>query len=86
MNETTKTVRAVTGKVISNKMDKSATVLIERREKHPVYGKYIRRSSKLHIHDAENACQEGDVVTIEQCRPLCRTKSWRLVEIVGRND
>jgi small subunit ribosomal protein S17 len=86
MNETTKTVRAVTGKVISNKMDKSATVLIERREKHPVYGKYIRRSSKLHIHDAENACQEGDVVTIEQCRPLSRTKSWRLVEIVGRND
>ena len=86
MNETTKTVRAVTGKVISNKMDKSATVLIERREKHPVYGKYIRRSSKQHIHDAENACQEGDVVTIEQCRPLSRTKSWRLVEIVGRND
>ena len=86
MNETNKTVRAVTGKVISNKMDKSATVLIERREKHPVYGKYIRRSSKLHIHDAENACQEGDVVTIEQWRPLSRTKSWRLVEIVGRND
>lgn len=86
MNETTKTTRVVTGKVVSNKMDKSATVLIERREKHPVYGKYIRRSSKLHIHDAENACQEGDVVTIEQCRPLSRTKSWRLVEIVGRND
>ena len=86
MNEATKTVRTVTGKVISNKMDKSATVLIERMEKHPVYGKYIRRSSKLHIHDAENACQEGDVVTIEQCRPLSRTKSWRLVEIVGRND
>ena len=86
MNETTKTVRTVTGKVISNKMDKSATVLIERREKHPVYGKYIRRSTKLHVHDAENACQEGDVVTIEQCRPLSKTKSWRLVEIVGRND
>ena len=86
MNETTKTVRAVTGKVISNKMDKSATVLIERREKHPVYGKYIRRSSKLHIHDAENACQEGDVVTIEQCRPISRTKSWKLVAVVGRND
>ena len=86
MNDTSKTPRTVTGKVISNKMDKSATVLIERREKHPVYGKYIRRSTKLHIHDAENACQEGDVVTIEQCRPLSRTKSWRLVEIVGRND
>jgi small subunit ribosomal protein S17 len=86
MNDTSKTIRSVTGKVISNKMDKSATVLIERREKHPVYGKYIRRSTKLHIHDAENQCQEGDVVTIEQCRPLSRTKSWRLVEIVGRND
>ena len=86
MNETGKTVRVVTGKVVSNKMDKSATVLIERMEKHPVYGKYIRRSSKLNIHDAENACQEGDLVTIEQCRPLSRTKSWRLVEIVGRND
>jgi small subunit ribosomal protein S17 len=86
MNDTSKTIRTVTGKVISNKMDKSATVLIERREKHPVYGKYIRRSTKLHIHDAENQCQEGDVVTIEQCRPLSRTKSWRLVEIVGRND
>ena len=86
MNDTSKTIRTVTGRVISNKMDKSATVLIERREKHPVYGKYIRRSTKLHIHDAENACQEGDVVTIEQCRPLSRTKSWRLVEIVGRND
>ena len=86
MSETNKSASAVTGKVVSNKMDKSATVLIERREKHPVYGKYIRRSTKLHIHDAENACQEGDVVTIEQCRPLSRTKSWRLVEIVGRND
>ena len=57
MNETTKTARTVTGKVVSNKMDKSATVLIERKVKHPVYGKYIRRSTKLHIHDADNACQ-----------------------------
>jgi len=86
MSETTETSKTVTGKVISNRMDKSATVLIERKVKHPVYGKYIRRSTKLHIHDAENACQEGDVVTIEQCRPLSRTKSWRLVEIVGRSD
>ncbi len=86
MSETTKTVRTVTGKVVSSKMDKSATVLIERKVKHPVYGKYIRRSTKLHIHDAENVCQEGDLVTIEQCRPLSKTKSWRLVEVVGRND
>ena len=86
MSETTETGRTVTGKVVSNKMDKSATVLIERKVKHPVYGKYIRRSTKLHVHDADNACQEGDVVTIEQCRPLSKTKSWRLVEIVGRSD
>jgi small subunit ribosomal protein S17 len=86
MSETTATTRTVTGKVVSNKMDKSATVMIERKVKHPVYGKYIRRSTKLHIHDAENACQEGDTVVIEQCRPLSKTKSWRLVEVVGRGD
>ena len=86
MSETTATTRTITGKVVSNKMDKSATVMIERKVKHPVYGKYIRRSTKLHIHDAENACQEGDTVVIEQCRPLSKTKSWRLVEVVGRND
>lgn len=86
MSESTETARVVTGKVISDKMDKSATVMIERKVKHPVYGKYIRRSTKLHIHDAENACQEGDTVVIEQCRPISRTKSWRLVEVVGRGD
>ncbi len=86
MSETTETARTVTGKVVSNKMDKSATVMIERKVKHPVYGKYIRRSTKLHIHDAENTCQEGDTVVIEQCRPLSKTKSWRLVEVVGRSD
>jgi len=86
MSETTATARTVTGKVISDKMDKSATVMIERLVKHPVYGKYIRRSTKLHIHDAENTCQEGDMVIIEQCRPISKTKSWRLVEVVGRSD
>ncbi|MGB5180082.1 MAG: 30S ribosomal protein S17 [Gammaproteobacteria bacterium] len=86
MSETTATARVVTGKVTSDKMDKSATVMIERKVKHPVYGKYIRRSTKLHIHDAENLCQEGDTVVIEQCRPISKTKSWRLVEVVGRND
>ena len=86
MSETTETARTVTGKVISDKMDKSATVMIERLVKHPVYGKYIRRSTKLHIHDAENTCQEGDMVIIEQCRPISKTKSWRLVEVVGRSD
>ena len=86
MSETSDTARVVTGKVISDKMDKSATVMIERKVKHPVYGKYIRRSTRLHIHDAENSCQEGDTVIIEQCRPISRTKSWRLVEVVGRSD
>ena len=86
MSEASASVRTVTCKVISNKMDKSATVLVERKVKHPVYGKYIRRSTKLHIHDEDNACREGDVVTIQECRPYSKTKSWRLVEIVGRSD
>ena len=86
MSDAEKTARTVTGRVVSNKMDKSAIVLIERKVKHPVYGKYIRRSTKLHIHDADNACQEGDTVSIEQCRPVSKTKSWRLVEIVGRGE
>ena len=66
----------------SNKMDKSVIVLIERRVKHPVYGKYITRSSKLHAHDENNVCKEGDVVTIAECRPISKTKSWSLVEVV----
>jgi len=86
MSETTETRRTLTGVVVSSRMDKTATVLIERKVKHPIYGKYIRRSSKLHIHDAGNACQEGDQVTIEQCRPLSKSKSWRLVDIVGRSE
>jgi small subunit ribosomal protein S17 len=86
MNDATAEKRTLTGKVISSKMDKSATVLIERKVKHPVYGKYIRRSTKLHIHDADNSCQDGDMVSIEQCRPLSKTKSWKLVAVIGRND
>ncbi len=86
MSEAKETGQLLTCKVINNRMDKSATVLVERKVKHPVYGKYIRRSSKLHIHDEENVCQEGDTVTIQQCRPLSKTKSWRLVEVVGRGE
>jgi small subunit ribosomal protein S17 len=86
MNEETNVRRTVIGRVVSDRMDKSATVMIERRVKHPVYGKYIRRSTKLHVHDADNACREGDTVTIEQCRPVSRTKSWRLVDIVERAE
>lgn len=79
-----KVQRSVTGRVVSNKMDKSITVLVERRVKHPLYGKYIRRSTKLHAHDADNACNEGDIVTIAQCRPISKSKSWTLVEIVEK--
>ncbi|OQW95570.1 MAG: 30S ribosomal protein S17 [Beggiatoa sp. IS2] len=74
----------LTGLVISHKMQKTVTVQVERLVKHPKYGKYIRRSTKLHVHDEQNACQEGDVVMIEECRPLSKTKSWRLREIISR--
>ena len=86
MSEQAEVQRTVTGKVISSKMDKTATVLIERKVKHPIYGKYIRRSTKLHVHDADNACQDGDTVTIQQCRPLSKTMSWQLVDIVERSE
>jgi len=79
-----KVQRSVQGSVLSAKMDKSITVLIERQVKHPLYKKIIRRSTKLHAHDEQNECNEGDTVIIEECRPLSKTKSWRLVEIVSR--
>ncbi len=82
--EETKVIRTLTGRVISNKMDKTVTVLVERKIKHPKYGKYIKRSTKLHAHDAENSCQHGDLVEISPCRPLSKTKSWRLHNIVTR--
>jgi len=84
MSDATTTARTVTGRVTSNKMDQTITVMIERRVKHPVYGKYIRRSTKVHAHDAENTSRIGDLVTIEECRPLSKTKSWRLVEVNER--
>jgi small subunit ribosomal protein S17 len=77
-------VRTLTGRVISDKMDKSITVLVERRVKHPLYGKFITRSTKLHVHDEENACREGDTVQITECRPISKTKSWRLYKILER--
>jgi small subunit ribosomal protein S17 len=76
--------RTLTGRVTSNKMDKTITVVIERLVKHPVYGKYIRRTTKVHAHDERNECREGDLVTIKQCRPLSKTKSWMLVSVVNR--
>ncbi len=79
-----KVQRSVQGNVLSAKADKSITVLIERQVKHPLYKKIIRRSTKLHAHDEQNECNEGDTVIIEECRPLSKTKSWRLVEIINR--
>lgn len=81
-----KTVRNLTGLVISNKMDKTITVLIERRVPHPIYRKYVRRSTKLHAHDENNECREGDTVMIVQSRPISKTKAWRLVKIVERGE
>jgi small subunit ribosomal protein S17 len=76
--------RTISGKVVSNKMDKSIVVVVERRVKHPVYGKIIKRSTKLHAHDANNDCMPGDEVTIKEVRPLSKTKSWDLVSIDER--
>jgi len=73
--------RTMMGTVISNKMQDSIVVMIERRVKHPRYGKYIKRSTKVHAHDADNQCQVGDLVIIKECRPLSKLKSWTLVEI-----
>ena len=76
------TVRTLTGKVVSDKMEKSIVVLIERQVQHPLYGKLIRRSTKLHAHDENNTAKDGDVVTIKESRPVSKTKSWTLVEVI----
>lgn len=74
--------RTETGRVVSNKADKTITVLIERRVKHPIYGKFMRRSTKLMAHDEQNQCREGDLVTVEECRPLSARKNWVLVSVL----
>ncbi len=84
MSEAAKQARTVTGKVVSSKMDKTITVLVERRVMHPLYHKYIRRSTKLHAHDDANECGDGDTVMIEECRPLSKMKSWRLVKVLEK--
>ncbi|WP_019613684.1 MULTISPECIES: 30S ribosomal protein S17 [Psychromonas] len=76
--------RTLQAKVISAKMDKSIVVAIERKVKHPLYGKFMKRTTKLHAHDETNQCSEGDVVLISECRPLSKTKSWTLVEVVSK--
>ncbi len=84
MSETVKSPRTLTGRVVSDKMEKSITVLVERKVKHPIYKKYIRRSTRFRVHDESNECRTGDMVTIEECRPLSKAKSWRLHGIVDR--
>lgn len=77
-----KTQRLVTGRVSSDKMDKTITVVVERKVKHPLYGKYLSRRSKLHAHDENNECKIGDLVQVVECRPISRSKSWRLVKVI----
>ncbi|MBL8259978.1 MAG: 30S ribosomal protein S17 [Candidatus Competibacteraceae bacterium] len=84
MTQQSQTERTLTGRVTSNKMDKTITVAVERLVKHPTYGKYVRRTTKLHAHDEQNQCREGDLVTIKQCRPLAKTKAWTLVGVLER--
>ena len=81
MSENTRTVQ---GRVVSNKMDKSIVVAVERKVKHPIYGKFIKRTTKLHAHDETNQCNQGDVVTLKECRPLSKTKNWVLVDVVTK--
>lgn len=76
--------RSQVGRVVSDKMDKTVTVLLERKVKHALYGKYIKRSTKVHAHDEDNNCAEGDTVRIEECRPLSKNKSWRVIEVLER--
>lgn len=79
-----KKLRTLQGKVTSDKMEKTISVLVERKEKHPVYGKVVKKSTKYHVHDEENTCNEGDIVTIIETRPFSKTKKWRLVSVVSQ--
>jgi small subunit ribosomal protein S17 len=79
-----KILRTQIGSVVSNRMDKTITVLIERKVKHPLYGKFVKKSTKLHVHDENNECSMGDTVQITECRPLSKTKSWTLVKVLEK--
>ena len=76
--------RTIQGCVVSDKMDKTITVMIERKVKHPLYGKYIKRSTKLHAHDEKNECKEGDLVSIVETKPISKSKMWRLVKVIEK--
>ncbi len=85
MTEKTKSARSSSGRVVSDSMDKTITVAIERKIRHPLYQKYIKRRTKLHAHDEKNECNKGDLVLIEECRPLSKTKSWRLIKVMEKS-
>ena len=84
MTETTANKRQLTGRVVSDKMNKTVTVLVERRVKHPLYGKIMTRSRKYHAHDEKGEFKIGDVVTIEECKPISKTKAWRVAALVEK--
>lgn len=84
MNDAPSVARTVVGQVVSNRMDKTISVMVERRVEHPLYKKYVRRTTKLLAHDENNECNEGDTVAIEECRPLSKRKAWRLQRVIER--
>jgi len=86
MSEVEVKQKAITGKVVSNKMDKTVSVLVERLVKHPVYGKYVKRSTKFLVHDENNICNRGDIVTIASCRPISKRKTFKLLEVVEASN
>jgi small subunit ribosomal protein S17 len=84
MSTTVAVKRSKVGRVVSDKAEKTVTVMLERQVKHPLYGKYMKRSTKVHAHDEDNSCTEGDLVRISECRPISKSKSWRVIEILER--
>lgn len=86
LTDQTTASRTIIGQVVSNKMNKTIVVKIERKVKHPMYGKYVKRTSKMYVHDEDNTSKIGDVVRIQQTRPISKTKRWKLVEIVKREE
>ena len=85
MNESNSVERVLTGKVVSNSRDKTIAVLLERRVRHPIYKKYIKRSTKVHAHDEKNECGLGDVVRVSESKPFSKTKSWALIEVIQKS-
>ena len=84
--EQVKKIKTLTGTVVSDKMNKTAVVLLEKKVKHPKYGKYVKKSTKYKVHDQDNICKIGDVVTITEVRPISKNKSWKLVEVIGSTE